>query len=97
MRVKLTAAARNDLRAYFYHIASENPRAADRERKRVLTELIKFAAAPVDGPAVRVESWPRAARCWIVHPFRVYYERVRHEDIVVVFRLHHHARRPIER
>ncbi|WP_394822654.1 type II toxin-antitoxin system RelE/ParE family toxin [Pendulispora albinea] len=95
MRLKLTADARRDLRAYVFHVASENPRAAKREQARILAELSILIDAPVEGPSVRVENWPRPARRWFVHPFRVYYERSK--DAVVVLRLYHHAREPIER
>ena len=95
MRLQWTAPARRDLRAYLYHLAVENPRAATREANRILDALEHFATLPTDGVAVRIRGYPDPVRRWLVHPFHLYYER--RPRALVLLRLYHHARKPIER
>jgi plasmid stabilization system protein ParE len=95
MKVRLMPRAQQDLREHSYYIATGNPEAAEREWDRVLADLERFAALPVEGVFVNIQNVPRRIHRWWMPPFRVYYERIDGE--LVVHRLYHHARRPIER
>jgi plasmid stabilization system protein ParE len=85
--------ARRALRAYLYHVATDDPAAAIREGTRILDTLDRFATATVDGVAVTIRGSSRPLRRHFIHPFHVYYER--RPGGVLAVRLHHRARRPI--
>jgi plasmid stabilization system protein ParE len=95
MSFALMAAARRDLYAYAFHLAADDQRVAKSEMARVFQALEKLSRLPGEGQTVRIKGHARPLQRGYVHPFRVYYER--QDGVLVVHRLYHHARRPIER
>lgn len=61
---------------------------------RVFDTLEKLAAGDMEGPQQQLTTG-ELVRSWPVPPFRIYYQRG--EGELRVFRIYHHARRPIAR
>jgi len=95
MSYELLPRALRDLRAHLYYVAADDPKAAVREGSRLFDELERFSQLPVDGARVQIRGVPFQVLRWFLHPFHVYYEH--RPNGIVVFRLYHHARRPLER
>jgi plasmid stabilization system protein ParE len=93
MSVIFSPAARRDLNAALQYLAHENPDAARRFIDRLDRVLGFLADGDLDGPSVRLQQGGQAHR-WPVPPFRLYYRRT--HDRLVVLRVYHGARRPIE-
>jgi plasmid stabilization system protein ParE len=96
MKLRLMPRAQHDLREYSYYIAASNPEAAERESDRILDALEHFVSLPAEGVLVHIRDCPRPVHRGWLPPFRVYYERMPMADVLVIHRLYHHARRPIE-
>ena len=93
MTIVFSPDARRDLDAAIEYLESENPQAARRLIARLDYLLGRLADGSLHGPSVRVRRVGRAQR-WPVPPFQLYYRRT--NDHLIVLRVYHGARRPIE-
>lgn len=94
MKVLLSPEAEADLQATLDFIRERNPTASIMLAVRVFDTLEKLAAGDMEGPQQRLTTG-EFVRSWPVPPFRIYYQRG--QDELRVFRIYHHARRPIAR
>jgi plasmid stabilization system protein ParE len=95
MTVEWSTRERRAFLEHLKYLAARDQGAALREGWRIRSTLEWFADLGVDGVETRIAGWPRALRKWPMDPFIVYYER--RPSALYVVRLHHAARRPIER
>ena len=95
MILQLTADALRDLAEYALFVAASDHVAAARETERLREDIKRFALLPADGRPVRIKGVKEPVRRWSLPPFIVYYKR--EPDKLIVLRIYHHARRPIER
>jgi plasmid stabilization system protein ParE len=86
--------ARQDIDDAYEYIARDSPDPADRWLGRIDQAVQLLAAGELKGPPVRLLGGGQAQR-WSIPPFRLYYRRT--HDQLVVLRIYHQARRPIER
>jgi plasmid stabilization system protein ParE len=93
MTIVFSPAARRDLDAALQYLAHENPRAARHLVDRLDQVLQLLADGYLQGPSVRLRQGGQAHR-WPVPPFRLYYRRT--DDELIILRVYHAARRPIE-
>jgi plasmid stabilization system protein ParE len=94
VRVWLSPEAETDLQATLEFIRERNPTAAIALALRVFDAIEKLAAGGFEGPQQQLKTG-ESVRSWVITPFRIYYQR--REDTLLVFRIYHHARRPITR
>lgn len=94
MKIRYSAEASEDLLATLEYLAARNSRAAETLYRDVKLTLRRIAAGELDGPETTLRTGQQV-RSWPVHPFRIYYRKV--DGVLHVIRLHHHARRPIEK
>lgn len=76
------------------YLAERSPAAAARLDEDIQRCIGRLAAQEFDGPVSRLKSGAQV-RSWPVPPFRVYYQRLTGEVLIV--RVYHQARRPITR
>lgn len=93
MKVVYTQQAVQDLvDAYEYLIGRNEIWAAQRVDAAVARVVERLAAREFEGPLMTLKSGARV-RSWPAPPFRVLYTR--DEDVLVVVRVYHQARRPL--
>lgn len=93
MTIVFSPAARRDLNAALQYLAHENPRAAQHLMDRLDQVLPLLADGSLQGPSVRLRRGSHVQR-WPMPPFRLYYRRT--HDQLIILRVYHGARRPIE-
>ena len=74
--------------------AARSRLAAERTIDRIERVILQLAAGELSGSEVILRDG-RRAQSWAVPPYRVYYRRT--DEQTVILRIHHQARRPIER
>jgi plasmid stabilization system protein ParE len=94
VKILLAPEAEADLQATLEFIGERNRSAAVKLGTRVFSTLEKLAESRVDGPEHRLTTGERV-RSWLIPPFRIYYQR--HQDVLHILRVYHHARRPVTR
>jgi plasmid stabilization system protein ParE len=94
--IDLTSRAQRSFLDYVNHLADLDEVAAAREGTRILDALERFSEMHVDGVICEIRGWPRPLCRHYIRPFKVYYER-QAGGMLYVIRLHHYARRSIER
>jgi plasmid stabilization system protein ParE len=92
VKVWLSPEAEVDLQATLDFIRERNPSASVALAIRVFDTLEKLAAGDIEGPQQQLTTG-EFVRSWPVPPFRIYYQRG--TGVLHVFRIYHHARRPI--
>ena len=93
MNVVISPRALRDIAEAYDYIAADSPAAADRLLDRLDEMVPRLAAGELSGPRVRLRSGG-LANSWSLPPFRLYYRRSRSR--LVLLRVYHQARRPIE-
>jgi plasmid stabilization system protein ParE len=83
-----------DIGAAVDYLAERNVSAAERLATGILTLVERLATEPLEGPEHVLSNGERV-RGWAYPPFRVYYQRT--PDGLVVLRVYHQRRAPIER
>ena len=76
------------------YISRDSVDAADRMFDRLYTAFHRLANGELQGPMVRLRDG-RTAQRWPVSPYRIYYRRAVGQ--ILILRVYHGARRPIER
>lgn len=94
MRIGYTTEAHRDLLGAIDQVLPENPRAASHLAERLLATIERLAAGDFEGSET-ILTTGEVVRSWPVRPFRIYYERGTDELLVV--RIYHQARSPIEK
>ena len=94
MKIRYSPEAAQDLLDVVEYFVPRNSPAAERLYEEVRALIRRIAAGELEGPEVKLRTGARV-RSWPVHPFRVYYQRS--STALLVVRIYHHARRPIER
>jgi plasmid stabilization system protein ParE len=94
LRIAYTEEAVADIVAALTYLAERSPTAAAKLDAAIGGCINRLAAQEFDGPVSRLKSGVEV-RSWPVPPFRVYYQRLPSELLVV--RVYHQARRPITR
>ena len=94
MKIRYTTEAHRDLLSAIDGVSREDPAAAARLDDRLLAMIERLAAGEFEGPETMLTSG-EVVRSWPVRPFRIYYERSADELLVV--RIYHQARTPIEK
>ena len=94
MSLIVSPEATADLSEIYDYISFDSPIAAERELERLYANFQRLANRELSGVAVRLRRGG-AARRWPVPPYRVYFRHV--GDETHILRVHHGARRPIER
>jgi len=94
LKVIFAPEAEQDLLAALEFLGSRNPAVAAQLYRNV-TELVRrLAEGDFEGPQRRLRSGA-IVRSWPVSPYRIYYQRG--ENMLLVVRIYHQARRPITR
>ena len=94
MPIVWSSEAADDFLQALAYLRERNPVAAAQLATRVDAALTKLTREPIDGPAQRLRSG-KLVRSWPVHPFRLYYQRLGENFLVVG--LYHQKRQPIVR
>ena len=94
MRIEFSPLAQQELLEALEYVARDNPEASKQVETRILKHITLLASQVAHGRPVTLKSG-RTVSSWSVPPYRIYY-RIR-EDTLEVIRVHHQARRPIER
>lgn len=94
MRLIITVPAQRDLAQAYELISVDSPAAAERVLDRLVDLFEQLAAGELKGPEVRLRGGQVAHR-WSSPPYRIYYRRTARRTVIM--RVHHQARRPIER
>lgn len=94
MKVTYTEEAVADIVESFTYLAERNPNAASNLDAQITQCIERLAAQEFDGPVSRLRSGV-LVRSWAVSPFRIYYQRLPGE--LLILRVYHQARRPIDR
>lgn len=89
-----TAEAIADLIDALGFLRERSPVAADKLEAKLFDRIARLAHGAFEGRTVRLHSGA-LVRTWAVPPFRLYYQR--QPDELVVLRVYHQARRPIEK
>lgn len=93
MKVVYTRQAVQDLvDAYEYLIGRDDIWSAQRVDARIARVVERLARREFEGPLMTLRSGTRA-RSWPAPPFRILYTR--DEEVLVVLRVYHQARRPL--
>jgi plasmid stabilization system protein ParE len=93
MAIVVAPEAFDDLASAAGYIAQHNPVAAARLVDRVLEVLDLLAEGGLDGPRKTLPS-DLEVRTWPVPPLRIFYRR--EPDTLVVLRIYHQSRRPLD-
>jgi plasmid stabilization system protein ParE len=91
--IVISPRARRDAEDAYDYIAHDNPSAGDRWLGQIGRTIRLLETGDLKGPTVRLRGGGQAQR-WSVPPFRLYYRRTRNR--LVILRIYHQARRPIE-
>jgi plasmid stabilization system protein ParE len=94
LKIRYSPEAAQDLLAAVEYLTERNPRSAKELYEEVRATIRRIADGELDGPETVLHTGARV-RSWPVHPFRVYYRRT--ATALLVVRIYHHARRPLER
>ena len=94
MTIVVAPQAREDLREAYDYIRKDDPDAAGRVLAHIVEIIGMLASESVTGREVLLRDG-RRVKTWPVPPYRIYY-RVRGQELQVI-RVHHQARRQIER
>ena len=94
MKVTYTEEAVADLVGGLSYIGERSPTAAANLDAAVTRCIDRLASGEFEGPRSQLRSGA-TVRSWVVHPFRIFYQR--HPDELLVVRVYHQARRPITR
>jgi plasmid stabilization system protein ParE len=94
LKVTYTEEAVADIVQALTYLKERNPTAAANLDAEIAQCIERLAAQEFDGPVSRLRSGA-AVQSWAVPPFRVYYQRLPVELVIV--RVYHQARRPISR
>jgi plasmid stabilization system protein ParE len=94
LKVSYTAEVIADIVEAITYLNERSPRAAANLDRRVSDCIELLADHAFDGPIARLHSGA-VVRSWAVQPFRIYYQRLSEELLIV--RFYHQARRPINR
>jgi len=93
MRVVVAPRALDDLAAATSYIARDKPAAAARLVDRVFEVIDLLAEGGLDGPLSTLRSGLEV-RSWPVPPLRIFYRR--EPNLLIVVRIYHQSRRPLE-
>jgi plasmid stabilization system protein ParE len=85
--------ALKDISEAYDYTAADSPRAAERLLERLNEIVQRLAAGELSGPQVRLRRGGLVYR-WSLAPYRLYYRRTRRR--LVLLRVYHQARQPIE-
>jgi len=94
MSIVFSPSAQRDLEEAHEFLSENNPAAAARFLERLQDVLADLDSGLIRGPEVRLRPEGKA-RSWPASPYRVYYQR--ENDVLLVLRVYHQARAPIER
>ncbi len=94
MKITYTVDAIEDAVAAIEYVRQRSPRGAAKIAARLLKRIELLAEVQVDGPAITLRSGA-TVRASSIPPFKIYYRRLTDELLIV--RVHHQARRPIEK
>jgi len=94
LKITYTEEAVADIVSALTYLAERSPAAAAKLDAAIQQCIDRLAAQEFDGPESRLKSGTQV-RSWPVPPFRVYYQRLSNEFLIV--RVYHQARRPIAR
>jgi len=93
VKIRYTSEALTDLVDALTYLVERNPDAARSLDDEIEQLLGRLAAGEFEGPISRLRSGSEV-RTWSLPPFRIYY--LRSSDELVVLRIYHQAREPIE-
>jgi plasmid stabilization system protein ParE len=94
LTVSYTEDAVADIVEAITYLSERSSSAADNLDKRISECIERLAGGEFDGSVSRLRSG-RTVRSWPVPPFRIYYQR--RADELLIVRVYHQKRRPIER
>jgi plasmid stabilization system protein ParE len=94
LKVTYTEEAIADIVDAIAYLNERNPTAAAELDADISRCVERLAGEEFDGPLSRLRSGA-VVRSWAVPPFRIYYQRLADELLIV--RVYHQARRPIVR
>jgi len=94
LKVTYTEEAVADIVQAITFLNERNPTAAAKVDAEIARCIDRLADREFDGPVSRLRSGA-VVRSWTVPPFRIYYQR--HPGELLIVRVYHQARRPIER
>jgi plasmid stabilization system protein ParE len=94
LKVSYTPEAIADIVEALSYLNERSPTAAADLDANISRCIDRLAGGEFDGPVSRLRSGA-VVRSWAVPPFRIYYQRLTAELLVV--RVYHQARRPITR
>jgi plasmid stabilization system protein ParE len=94
LKVSYTEEAVADIVSALTYLNERSPAAAVKLDADIERCVNRLAAQEFDGPVSRLKSGAHV-RSWAVPPFRIYYQRLADELLIV--RVYHQARRPIAR
>jgi len=94
LKISYTEEAVADIVSALTCLAERSPAAAAKLDADIQRCIDRLAAQEFDGPVSRLRSGTEV-RSWPVPPFRIYYQRLSAELLIV--RVYHQARRPIAR
>jgi plasmid stabilization system protein ParE len=94
LKVSYTPEAIADIVEALSYLNERSPTAAADLDANISRCIDRLAGGEFDGPVSRLRSGA-VVRSWAVPPFRIYYQRLTDELLIV--RVYHQARRPITR
>lgn len=92
MKISYTEEAIADVVSALTYLNDRSPAAAEKLDADIERCVNRLAAQEFDGPVSRLKAGAYV-RSWAVLPFRIYYQRL--PDELLVVRVYHQARRPI--
>ena len=92
MKVSYTEEAVADIVEAITYLKDQSPTAAANLDGEIARCIERLAGEEFEGPISRLRSGA-VVRSWAVPPFRIYYQRLPNELLIV--RVYHQARRPI--
>ena len=95
MKIRLTALARRDLIARVEYLSEDAPDAATQFLVQLDAALALLARTPRAGRAIQLRGLRAPVQRWPLPPMVIYYAERGAE--LVVYRVRHERRRPIER
>lgn len=95
MKITYTQEALADVVDALTYLNERSPTAAVSLDLAIAQCVEHLAAQHFEGPVSRLRSGA-VVRSWAVAPFRIYYQRRRPDELLIV-RVYHQARRPITR
>ena len=93
MIVEFTPEARQDFADALDYLGLHSPAAAARLRRRIEQAIDRLATGFIEGLLARLRRAPDT-RVTIVPPYGIYYRRA--ENHLVIMRIYHQARKPLE-